>query len=1242
MFIPPRGSAAARPGPPAGAPSLTGLGYRLHGGGVLADPTRTAARDTLDDVVAGGDPDGGLVVHVISHGWTDPTGALRIALADSKPNEGLNVESWLQDLEASRRSAALVLLDVCHAGAAVRWQRENWATWIDGLRAGSRGASARRAWVLAAAAAKEKAYGGRFSAAVALVLDRLRTTGLDTDASLEYVPLSLVTREIRTTFDALRRAEEAQDQHIESTPIALGDEPSLRLFRNPRYAPTMLARLRLAAEESLRSFLAELDPVLDAHHYITRAFGGTSSETSVKTCLFSGRTAELETLTPWVDGEGEESLAVVTGGPGTGKSALLGLLVCAAHPELRDELFQRLPGIRLPGRGRAFTAVHARGRDAGRLATSIARQLRLSSVPPGGLTPAELVRRLTGAAEHKSGPVPTVVVDALDEALDPGELVEVLLLPLARTRVVVRGRGGPRPICRLLVGTRTTDSVPRIVEDADAHGLLVNLDDADPAVLRADVAGFVRRHLELSPLYDSGGQSALRERLATELATALTPDEPPDGGAPGPYLLARLYLHQLLAAAAPVAPDQVTAVVERAPRTIVDMLKLELDRLDDPFARPLLVALAHAAHPGMPATLIRAVATAFIRAWDRGSYPTEPDGPLTEPEPDPGPEPEGPTAEQTAATLDRLVFYLRRTADPEGPTLYRLFHQQLVDQLSRNSVGAARTVLDGLLAPLRSSSYAHVRWELALPYHVRHILDHAETAGRADDLIADPGFLVHTGPSFLAMEYARGETARELAAVYRMSGIRHAAVDATGRRTLLAIDAVRSGRAGLLPLLGGGAADGWRPLWASGSAGEEAPATVLRGGPGPVRWVVIRPAERWGRTEVLSGTSGGAMARWDLAGGQRFPAEAGASERRTPLTERVTDPLAELLPRGSAGGSGHEYLRPDGRKLTIHGRGITRPLEFRIDGPERILRVEDVRDATPEQYGSPLVAIACGSLVRPHLKLIDLDSDELVVASSRGRIMGPVRSMALYALRPGRAVVAGRTIRGTVVVRNVVTTRAQPHKDSSAFQDPEPGRVDDSGPLALLPDRDGDPVLAVAHGPAVTLHPLRDSGDRPVRVLGGGNRSVTALAPAVSDGRRLLAGGGADGVVRVWDLDTPPAPDSGARHPGPVTALATGSIRGRRVVVAAAQGEVWIRDLATGRTLRRLATGRPGLSALAVVRVARRPVLVAADTDWHLRLWDLESGEPSDHTLHIGAGRVTALATASHLNTTDAAAEVTW
>ncbi|MFI6288654.1 hypothetical protein ACIBCM_28575 [Streptomyces sp. NPDC051018] len=1370
--------------------SLAALGYRLHGGAVLVDPGLDLARTSLDDAVGRTPVGGGLVVHLISHGHTDSSGSLRIALADSARGDGLDVESWLRDLEREGRPAALIMLDVCHAGAAVRWQ---WNNWSMRLRAEARSADARRAWVLAAAAPEEKAFNGRFSEAVAAVLQRLRADGLETDPSLEFVPVSLVTREIRATLDRLWRDGKGMPQHLDSTPLALGEEPALRLFRNPRFAPTTLARLRLGAEDSLRSFLAELDPVLDAHHYITRAFG--ARDDSVGSCLFSGRDAELAVLTPWLNntpasplpaqqspapltdtslpdpslpdtsrpqtrepgapqpgaggaggphsggrkpgaretgaaqpetarsrvppspaGPPSPSLAVVTGGPGTGKSALLGMLVCAAHPQLRRALLERLPRQpRLPGRATAFAAVHARGRETGQLASSIGRQLGLP-VPAAGLTPVQLIGALRRRAE-RGHPVATVVVDALDEALNPADVVDLLLLPLAGARAKRARSGTETAVCRLLAGTRDVEDTAAVVAGARERGLLLDLDDADRTVLRDDVAEFVRRHLELSPLYDAGHQDELRERLGGELADALVGEEA-HAGAPGPYLLARLYLHQLLDAPRAIGTEDIDDVIARAPRTVADMLELDLARLGDPWARPLLVAVAHAKHPGIPAALARAVAP-----WMNGAPPAEgpeaegpsahgplvnaprADGPgahgtgvygpeaegrpaadtgrpedtgrLTAPAPDvPAPDvpvpdvpaPDAPSSDaavpDAAGTLERVGFYLRRTADPEGPTLYRLFHQELVDHLralpAAGGGPAAPAVLRALLAPLRPDPAGPVRWRAALPYQLRHALEHAGDAGRADELVADPEFLIHAGPPAPALDVLDGEAARELAAVYRMSARRHRVLDAAARRSVLALDAMRSGRGGLAALLtiGGDGGDGepgapglsggtggWSPLWASGSAGEEAPAAVLTGAPGAARRLTVE--ERSGRTEVLASGGPGWTTRWDLASAQEIPRTVPAGDvvhiaPRKDWGPALARQLRAWASGGGAGGAGGRG-RPVRRISFGRAAGV---LTVHDERGGEVATVADVLTGVAESSGAPLAALVLRS---QEIRLLDLAGPEPLPLPRLTGAPGAVRSVAVYAAGPDRTVVLALTSAGPVIWDTAGPGAAGGDREIRAVPLAGGEAYDDSGPVTLFADerggpdeageqggseepggRDepggpGGPVAAVANGGSVTLYPLDTPGEGR-RILGGSARSLTALTAAVAGGRGILVGGSADGSVRVWDLAVPRAPDAGQRHPGPVVAVAAGSAGGRRLLLGACGEEVWMRDPVTGRRTGRIRTGQVGVTALAFTRLGRRPVILTAGADWTLRIWDAQRRTPVGGPLISRAGRTDALA----------------
>jgi hypothetical protein len=104
-------------------------------------------------------------------------------------------------------------------------------------------------------------------------------------------------------------------------------------------------------------------------------------------------------LSDWLNGSGS-SLRVVTGKPGAGKSALLGVLVRAAHPVLRGEtekLWWRLP--HKPAENRRLAVVHARRRSLAEIADSLARRMGGASRPPGRVLPA-----LAGTVSCRSRP----------------------------------------------------------------------------------------------------------------------------------------------------------------------------------------------------------------------------------------------------------------------------------------------------------------------------------------------------------------------------------------------------------------------------------------------------------------------------------------------------------------------------------------------------------------------------------------------------------------------------------------------------------------------------------------------------------------------------------------------------------------------------------------------------------------------------------------------------------------------
>ncbi|MET9387702.1 AAA family ATPase [Streptomyces sp. NPDC002928] len=1194
------------------AAALSQLGHQLHGGSVITDPALTETETVLAQALRDTPTSGVLVVHVLTHGHTDGQGGLYLAMSDSRPYDGLDVEVWLRTVERRPdQPSVLVLLDVCHAGTAVDWQ---WAAWRTRLRA-----ERRKAWVLAASAPDEKAYQGRFSQAVAAVLRRIRVNGLGADPAVEFVPVSLIAREIRRTLEALWRTEHGRPQHLDGTPLGLGEEPTLRLFRNPRYRSTPLARLRIQTEDSLRGFLAELDPVLDAHHYMGRAF---RKQRAVEqwVCLFTGRQEELNHLTPWVDGVADRDLAlhVVTGTAGSGKSALLGMLVCAAHPDLRPLLIGRLPPLRLPGRGASFAAVHARGRSPAEMAISLATQLGLGE-RAGGWTASAVVAALQQRVSN-GGPPAVIVVDALDESAHVPDTVALLLLPLARARSVDRGRRrGGLPVCRLLVGTRQVDEAAGVLVEAHEHGRVLDLDTAAADELRTDVAAYVCRCLELDPQYDAGEQRELREQLGRRIAETLVSEGhgpsgaphagPGDGdsqrsGLPGPYLLASLYLHHLLTQDA-LNLSQMDDMAAELPRTVSELLALHLRQLDNAWAGPVLTTLAHAKHPGLPADLIQALAPLMDGA---------------------------PATELGLATVDDVLtdiaFYLRRSVDSDGTTLYRLFHQELVDHLKAAPVSAP-AVYHRLLATLRPVDSALVDWDLALPYHLRHLIEHAAEAGLRGELLADPEFLARADSATLAphLEAADSDQARELAGVYGMSAARHAMADPTARRSIMSIDAARSQNFALARRIARSSEATpavWTPAWFSGRAAHPLLGTVLT-----TRHTVAALAvgEIAGRPVVLS-TDGTTLRLWDLSTSQ--PLGLPMSGHTRPVRAVAIGRLADRT-HGLSGAADAavrlwdlEEQRPYGPVLRGHHGTVTGVAFVSIDGTQLVLSssTDGTMRLWDPQHGLPSgPAITTGQApIRALAVLASPDGPMAVTAGDDGAVrlwdlQSPTRPVATLPGAPARirSLSAAPFDRG----RALVLAAGDDHTFlwnvaiSGSSSQPVASPVPEADPPSLLPPSTG-PVGILrgdGHHPITAVTPRHDNlglrilPEGQERVLGGHTRDITALATGVAGRgrRRIVLTGSQDATIRCWYPDSPiPRPEHG--HPDLVTALANGNIVGRRLTAVAVGDQICLRDLTTGRAIRRIDTPHGRVTGVAFARLARRPVLVSVGTDRAVRI----------------------------------------
>src|SRR5258705_139183 len=215
-----------------------------------------------------------------------------------------------------------------------------------------------------------------------------------------------------------------------------------------------------------------------ASKWVSDELGDTSISA---TSYFTGRDRALEELVTWLGCPQNDGRArVVTGSPGTGKSALLAHLVALADmdaPQSTDAhegVKAFLPPV-IPPAGCIDLAIYARGRSVDDIAAMLGAKLQC------GARAADVVETLQGRKEPFG-----LVVDALDEAVDPFKISRELLRPIAAI-----------PAVKLLVGRRPDNDSPVAVRRVTGLGtstVEINLDQA--AYFKAeDVQTYVARRL---------------------------------------------------------------------------------------------------------------------------------------------------------------------------------------------------------------------------------------------------------------------------------------------------------------------------------------------------------------------------------------------------------------------------------------------------------------------------------------------------------------------------------------------------------------------------------------------------------------------------------------------------------------------------------------------------------------------------------------------------------------------------
>jgi WD40 repeat protein len=290
-------------------------------------------------------------------------------------------------------------------------------------------------------------------------------------------------------------------------------------------------------------------------------------------------------------------LLVVTGMPGSGKSALLSSILVAAHEDTRRALGEL--GLDLPGLNGPVMVSGALPLTGASLHDVINAVADIAGVPrPAGLQDAgKLIESLGGRAEPL-----TLVIDALDESADPLAIAALLRELGAAGRV------------SLVVGTRR---YPTPDTDSPADDLLAALGVPDDRVLelRQDTTAmlaFARDRLRADPQFRAA-------RNGNELDDAARIAEAIIAPAAGDFLHARLLVEEILAdAAMPLDGSKFSRLMELDRD---EAFAAVLARITEqcPAALPALRALALAGGRGVPREGVwEAMASAL--ALDEGTH----------------------------------------------------------------------------------------------------------------------------------------------------------------------------------------------------------------------------------------------------------------------------------------------------------------------------------------------------------------------------------------------------------------------------------------------------------------------------------------------------------------------------------------------------------------------------------------------------------------------------------------------
>ena len=1035
------------------------------------------------------------------------------------------------------------------------------------------------------------------------------------------------------------------DRYLVTAFTVTGAERLLRQLAREPTAPR--------AESGTRPAL----PPRVARHWVVSARGTDMSATEF---WFTGRRDAIALISGFAR-DRRPGLLAVTGMPGAGKSALLGVCVLRslAPAMLPPVIRSSIPDCSIN------VAVHAQGKEADTVLAEVAEYLG------GNLRDVAEVRDLLDEIIDPGSP-PVCVIDALDEAKDPAGVADAVRWLSGRAATIV----GVRPDAPAGPGGAVLPAALR-----SRHPVVIDLNDTEHMSAR-DVAAYVAQRLRADATRPGGyGTPAWDMDVLVDVIGA----EVQDDVAAGNFLIAQLVVEELLAIPVVSSRRRGWSNDLAWPGQLQDWIQRDVRRrLGDAAAagaRSALAPVAHALRGGLTLDLWRVLLPRFGSA-------ASPDTAIAE-------------------VTTQLSFYLTSPA----PGRFAIRHEQFAGYFAAGlPAGRGDDIFVEVLTDgVPRSAGGRLDWALADEYTALNLLAHAQGAGRLGALIREqPACLARVDPlpAGALLAAATEPWCRPAADVLRRAAYASSAGYAQ-RAAILQAHAALAGyddlASALLSQAGGQMP--WTVRWSAGIPDSgpvavggadrtQAVVTVAARPDDPPSMVVLRTD---GSCSLRDAASGQALApdivlepgddeapvlrAWQTPSGPVYLAVGWQTGQVTvwALTGRSA---GSVVWRFSAGLQLRDLARvagPQGTDLIVilaDGRLTARPLrpyEAFPGAAGALLRVTCLASrvlplAPTDKAAAFLTAGADAGLTawrissqpdavesivypEPWLRtdtiLAGGDADRACVLSNAGQA---VHSTWLTArLRTSglrqRLHDGGRTARIALAVHAGIATAAV--ADGSGGVDVFD--VPPDAPAAPISHHDtNDPIyhlafvdrpatmLAVAGWPgSVAVLNTREPGRSGMLRIRHGESGVTVYPLGQADCSWLMATRGLTGLTRVWQL--PSAATSPAAEDPPVSLLCPVPMddRGLVVVAASAGHEVlrcWSVNLGRQRADPLPAVAHPeGVNAMACARVGGRAWLATAGES-STRLWAVNrdgllrfeaatpAGHPDVEHVILGAG----------------------